>query len=550
MTRPINSRRAWWILLAELSLLCASPVVAAPPVGSVGDVGLALGPAADPPAPSQPEQPLDGPGPIEGPAPEVPEFDNPIVAALQPVAGGLTAEQVALRSVETSPMLEARQAEVEMAEAQLDQTLYQFIPRMEVSATYTRLSQARLDFGTGDQEGFIVGAQNEGLLGYGPCGDIPLIQCVIDMEGQPVAAVPLSFDLPQPPLDSFTLQAQLGVPISDYIARLPTAKKAGKAQIRAAEYAATAEQLTVQRDARVAYYDWVRATASKVALQESLMRTQARLADAEAAFEAGVASKADVMRLDAAVASLSAAVIRAENFERAAEQVLAVQMGEEGFPDYVIGEDLFTPEPALAGLDSLETMIDEAHTQRYEMKAFRASTEAIDAGIKTTRAGYYPRLDGFAEATYANPNQRFFPLEQVFNGSWSAGVRLSYVINDAIYTSTEVRRLQASKRQLEAQRELLARGLALEVALAWAERQSLLAELEYNERATASAIEGYRVAVDLYQVGDATTTDILDAEYGQVSATLNNINAKIGLRVANLKLLYALGRLEPLAAAQ
>ncbi len=91
-------------------------------------------------------------------------------------------------------------------------------------------------------------------------------------------------------------------------------------------------------------------------------------------------------------------------------------------------------------------------------------------------------------------------------------------------------------------------AVALEVAAAYAERQSVLAELEYIERATESAAEGYRVAVDLYQVGEATTTDILDAEYDQVDATLRNINAKIDLRAADLKLLYATGRLEPISA--
>jgi outer membrane protein TolC len=521
-------------LLTSLTISLAS---------SSASSALAAPPPADP-------RPLDGPGaleaPVEGPAPAPPtppDFDNPIVLALQPVPGGLTSEQVAQRSIESSPMLAAKQAEVEVAEAQLQATLYQFIPRMEARATYTRLSQARLNFGT-DSGGFIVGAQSEGLLAYGPCGDLAPINCVVDQMGQPVAAVALDFGITDPPLNAISLQAQIGVPISDYIARLPTAKKAGKAQIRATEYAAKAEQLTIQRDARVAYYDWVRAIASKVALQESLVRTQARLGDAEAAFEAGVASKADVMRLDAAVATLSAAAIRAENFQRVAEQSLAVQMGEDGFPSYQIGENVFTPEPEPQGLGDLETMIDEARANRYEMKAFASSTESLEYGIKTTRAGYYPRLDGFAEATMANPNQRFFPLEQVFNGSWSAGVSLTFVINDAINTSVEVKRLEASQRSLEAQREVLSRGVALEVAYAWAERQSVLAELAYIERATASAIEGYRVAVDLYQVGDATTTDILDAEYEQVSATLSNINAKIGLRMADIKLLYALGRLQ------
>jgi len=532
-------------LVTLATLVPVSPAWAfAPPTGSPMQAAAALGPApTDQPA----SEPLQD-GAVEGPAPvEVPEFDNPIVAALQPVSGGLTSDEVARRSVESSPMLAAKQAEVAVAEAQLDQTIYQFIPRIEGSASYVRLSQARLNFG-GDSlgEGFLVGALNEGPLSLGPCSPGSFLQCVIDSAGMPVGAFPLDFGIEDPPLNAITLQAQLGVPISDYIARLPTAKKAGKAQIRAAEYATTAELLTTQTDARVAYYDWVRAIASKVALQESLTRTQARLEDAQAAFEAGLASKADVMRLDAAVATLTGAIIRAENFQQLAEQSLALRMGEDEFPRYQIGEDLLTPEPPLADTDDLQAMMEEAERQRYEMKAFAASTESLEYAIKTTRAGYYPPLDGFAEATYANPTQRFFPLEPVFNGSWSAGVSLTWVMNDAIQASAKVKELEANQRGLDAQREALRRGVAMEVAVAYAERQSVLAELQYIERATESAAEGYRVAVDLYQVGDATTTDILEAEYEQVDATLRNINAKIDLRIANLKLLYATGRLDPI----
>lgn len=538
--KPASFRLASLVSLAALAVLgVGSPALAAP--RRPARVPLAIAPApADAP-------PLDGPieGPFEPPPP--PEYEDPIVAAIRPVPGGLTSEEVARRSVERSPALAGKQAEVAAAQAQLDQTLYQFIPRVDGKLQYVRLSQARVSLGTGLGEGFLVGSANPGLLTTGPCIEGAILQCVVDSQGSPVAAFPLDFNIPDPPLNAITLQAQLGVPISDYIARLPTAKKAGQAQVRAAQYANTAELLNTQRDARVAYYDWTRSVASRVALQESLLRTQARLEDAEAAFEAGVASRADVMRLDAAVATLTAASIRAENFQILAEQALALQMGESEFPRYQIGEDLLTPEPALPGATDLQAMIEEAERQRYEMRAFAASTEQLEYAIKTTRAGYYPRLDGFAEATYASPNQRFFPLEPVFNGSWSAGLSLTWVMNDAINSMVRVKELEANARGLDAQREALRRGLALEVAAAFAERESVSAEIEYLERATESAIEGYRVAVDLYQVGDATTTDILDAEYERVDAALRSINARIDLRLANLRLAYAAGRVEPIA---
>ncbi|EDM75565.1 outer membrane efflux protein [Plesiocystis pacifica SIR-1] len=548
------------VTLTALLVFAASPGVAQ--AGPLAKVAAAPAPE-DPPAPKVQDPPSQGQGQaaadggiegVEGPV-EVPEFENPIVAALQPVPGGLTSEEVARRAVEGSPMVAAKQAELAAAEAQLDQTIIQFLPRLEGKFTYTRLSQATLDFGfdSGDDGGFIVGALNEGPLTFGPCEPGSIFQCVLDSQGVPVGAVPLEFDLPevpQPPLNSYSLQAILGVPISDYIARLPTAKKAGEAQIRAAELARQGEQLNAERDARIAYYDWVRATANKVALQESLTRTEARLEDAKSAFDAGIVSNADVMRLDAAVATLTAASIRAESFETLAAEYLATLMAEEGFPSYQIGEDLFAPQADLPEASELETMVAEAERERVEMKAFDTSTEALELGIKTTRAGYYPRVDGFAEATYANPNQRFFPADQVWNGSWSVGVTLSWVLTDALMTKAKVREYDANLRSLEAQREALRRGLVLEVASIHADRQSTLAELEYIQRAEQSAEEGYRVAVDLYQVGDATTTDILDAEYGRVEASLRSINAQIDLRIANVKLEYALGRVKPVSAAE
>lgn len=525
-----------------------TPALALLPVSLIlltSSVAWAAPPKADPPKPLPVDVVADSEAPVEGPA-APPEFEDPLLLILQPQPGGLTSIDVARRAVESSPSIAANQAAVELAEAQLDSTLYQFIPRVEVSFTYTRLSQAKLDFGTDLGEGFLVGALNEGPLTLGPCAPGSIFQCVIDSGGSPVGAFPLEFDIAQPPLNAFSLQAQLGVPISDYIARLPSAKKAGKAQIEAAELARDAEQLTTQKDARLAYYDWVRASVAVVALEESLVRTQARLVDAQAGFDAGVASKADVMRIDAAVANLSAAKIGAENFRELASQGLALLMGESEFSHYTIGEDVLAPEPNLADSDDLEAMIGEAQRERLESKAISASRKSIEHGIKTTRAGYYPRLDGFADATYANPNQRFFPAEPVWNGSWAAGLRLSFVLGDAFRANAQIDQLEANRRQLDAQQALVHRGLALEVAAAWAERQSAAAALEFTERAKESAAEGYRVAVDLFQVGEATATDILDAEYVQVSSTLNAINTKIDLRIANLKLEYATGRLQPL----
>ncbi|MCA9660981.1 MAG: TolC family protein, partial [Myxococcales bacterium] len=88
----------------------------------------------------------------------------------------------------------------------------------------------------------------------------------------------------------------------------------------------------------------------------------------------------------------------------------------------------------------------------------------------------------------------------------------------------------------------------MEVTQAYLDRQRAMAALELNTRAVSSSTEAYRVAADLFAAGSATTTDIIEAEIARVTTTLQEFNARVDLRVADLKLRYAVGRLEPIEA--
>ncbi|MGB1275028.1 MAG: TolC family protein, partial [Nannocystaceae bacterium] len=206
-----------------------------------------------PPA-SEPAEP-EGPAPTtdslsDEPEPEVAEFANPLTEAFQPVAGGLTANAVASKATEASLDVAIAEADIAKAAAQLDQTMINFIPSVSVSAGYTRLSYAETSFGGDDDMadgGFIVGAATEGPIVVGPCPG-GMGQCVLDSAGIPVGAAPFdtsafSFELP---LNSFSLEAKLSVPISDYILSLMPARRGSIATRKAAEYAHQASTVKAQ----------------------------------------------------------------------------------------------------------------------------------------------------------------------------------------------------------------------------------------------------------------------------------------------------------------
>src|SRR5262249_47980736 len=78
---------------------------------------------------------------------------EPPSATLLPVEpGGLTADEVARRAVETSPDLESKLREVEAAAAQVDAAVVGFFPKLKTQATYNHLSYVEpAKFGGGVQ---------------------------------------------------------------------------------------------------------------------------------------------------------------------------------------------------------------------------------------------------------------------------------------------------------------------------------------------------------------------------------------------------------------
>ena len=488
--------------------------------------GFAVAPQlahAQPPAvaPEGPRERIDG---------------DPVAQALSPQPGGLSAAQAAREAVATAPTVDAAQADLQAAAAIVDQTWIRYLPRLAGEASYTRISSITADVSGGAA---LVGAGAPGPLGVGACPDGSGTQCVVDSAGDPVGAQAASFDVP---LNQWSLTASLGVPLSDLVISLIPARKSAIAARESAKIRAKAEARKASVDAEIAYYNWLKSRAATAVARASLTRVKARLVDAHAQYRAGTASKADVMRLKAQVASTKSGLASTEAMERVAARNVAVLMGREGPARFEVGEDVLQlpgPEP---GVGDLEGLIAEARRNRPALRSVERQVIATQQGVRATRADYYPKLTGFGEATYANPNQRFFPLQQEWNGNWAVGLALTWSPNQIAETGARVRELKARERSANAQLVALRRGVTMEVTSAHEELVRSRRAAALAKEAVEAAAEGYRVAADLYREGSATTTDLISAEFEQVNASLADVNARIDVRIAQSRLRYATGR--------
>jgi outer membrane protein TolC len=431
----------------------------------------------------------------------------------------LTAENLARKAESTSFDVAARRQEVAAAQAALEQARSAYLPRISGAARYVRLSDLAVP-----TIGNLVVAPTVGT------GPIP--------PGAPLLNVPVSFPIL---LDQYTLSAGLQLPLSDYLLRIPQGVSGARAGADAAALGDHSTRLRVAADARVLYYTWLRARGQDEVVVQSLEQARGHLEDVRHLAEAGVASKADVLRVESQVAGAELLAVRTHNLVELVEQQIRTAMHDPVTTKYSVGETVDADVPAIDAGD-LDALLQEAGRNRLELRALLESARALREQAKAARAVGWPRLDGFADGTYANPNPRILPQKDEFIGSWDVGIQLSWAPTDSWGTSAAAQAAEARASQIDAQRALAEDGIRIEVTQARQALQEATVGIGTTRRGLDAAQESYRVRRVLFQNGRATSVELTDAETELTRARLEALSARIDLRIARVRLDHALGR--------
>jgi outer membrane protein TolC len=444
------------------------------------------------------------PAPVGAAGPDAPvsKVTQELQAKLESMmrGNGLTASQVAERAVKSSSQIQAKRREIEAADASVDQAKYSFLPAVNLKASYTKLSE------------------------------IP----------------PLSFAPGFPPLvfptNQYVLSAGITIPLSDYLLRTSRAVSGAGRVKNASEIDARATQLSVARDAKVAYYQWIRAQGLAFVGAQALEQAKGHLADSTNAFQAGLVSKADVLRAQSGVKSAELFLEQANSGVELATTRLRVMMKDQPGKQYEVGENILAPIPPLPNTSTPEAAYREAAQQRLELKVLAENEQALRDQSALTSAANYPRLDGVAGAEYSNPNSRYFPPANKWDSTWYAGVALTWTPTNIFQTQANTRNIDAKAAEVAAQRQSMLDGLEYEVSQALNAEHDAEFAVSVSQQALAASEEGYRVRRELFRSGRATLVEVTDSETELTRARLELVNAHVDLRIAQVQLQHALGR--------
>lgn len=498
-------RRRFWVSFWGFGLLLGTTGAHAQPPKPVPEEAPEPVPSPDAPDAAEPGVPTEIDDEVLDRVTKTPggELTIDLLALeLKPKPGGLTPTKVADVAMKKNPGVRIKKAELKAAAARVDQAYAAYVPTVTAMASYTRLSR-------------VVNSFDIGI-------DVPGVDTTF-----PVI------------VNQYSLSASLEVPLSDYLLRTTQAFTAVSLEVETKELEIKAAELQARADAKIAYFQWVRARGQKVMTRLAVALSRRHLKDAQIGLEAGVLSEADVARLEAQVAQSAHLARMTENFEKVAEEQLRTIMRLKSNAKLDNGIDVLAePKKVRTPLAALKR---RALEQRLDRKALAKASSSLENVESATRASHYPRLAAFANALYANPNPRIFPQENKWDFTWEVGVRLTWRINDTFATVGSAREIQAQRIALEENKRALEDAIRMSVTSAYYDVQNAASAIAAAKQRERSAMVNVEARRRLFQGGKATATEIVDAEAELTEARLQRLDAHIDLLVARARLELAVG---------
>jgi len=277
-----------------------------------------------------------------------------------------------------------------------------------------------------------------------------------------------------------------------------------------------------------AFYEAV-ALAEWVEVREIVFEeNQNQLKVAERRFEVGEIAIADVARWRAQVAAAKQALVVATGDAALSRNRLARLVGRAD-----LGE-LISPGPIPIPEGSEDQLTNDALLQRLEMQTLVHQFEAAGLFVRLRRGGMYPEVDAAAQYFQQKAG---FPA----NDWLSLSLMLKVPIYDGGHTKARVAQAKEDLRQVELLEQTLRRTIADQVDSSSLGYKAADAVLDAATERTEAARLAYRQVERAYRVGEASTTDLLNATTEATDAETSQIVARAQREFQAISLRYAVG---------
>jgi outer membrane protein TolC len=289
---------------------------------------------------------------------------------------------------------------------------------------------------------------------------------------------------------------------------------------------------TVANEVSVAYYQVLRTRALTKTAQDAVRRAEDDLDVARKLEKGGVVEKEKRLRAEVELADSQRMLDAAEGAEAVAVAALNLAIGLNVNAPTGVVETSDVPPFSQSLAECLQTAVG----MRREFQVARASIQVADEGRRVAKADFAPKI---VSEGYANDFQQAAPRG---HADLAVGfIKLEWGLFEGGKRVAELRIADSKTRAAVAQAQSIADTIAFQVTEAYRNLITARLAIDRSRPAVAQAEENYRLVHARAKVGDATTSEITDAESTLTRAQQAYLNSIHDYLISLVRLEYAMG---------
>lgn len=288
---------------------------------------------------------------------------------------------------------------------------------------------------------------------------------------------------------------------------------------------------TVSYNVTAAYLGVLRAQALRVIADKAVERAESVLRDARNFLKRGNAIRNDVLRAEVLLAEARLTQVSARTAVGVAVAGLNQEMGINVSTDTQVA---IPPEPELADLQ-LPAALQLAADNRLEFRAALRTVSSARLGQSVARADFLPKV--VVGGTAAQQDGDGLANAHLLTG----GVGLELNLFEGGKRLGRLRSARAEVGVTIGQAQEICDRIAYEVDTAYLAVLDARQRIDLASTAARQSAENLRVVRKLFDKGDATPTEVVDADLALVRAQENEAAAIFDYQTAVARLSYAVG---------
>jgi outer membrane protein TolC len=378
-------------------------------------------------------------------------------------------------ALSTDETLSSYYSDLESTHGQVISARGGFFPQLNVSSSYTRLSEV------------------------------------------PVVTIPQLGRIPMGTSENFDFKTQLIQPL--YAGgRIWSGYKMSKAGESAMDYNVREYKNTLVFNVREQYLSLLLTDSLINVTKESIGLAEEHYKVAEERYNVGYASKFEKLRAEVSVTNLKSSSTNLENTRKVQEEALRQALNLDPAEPIILKDEMeYMPFDM-----TIDDCKDKALNQRPAILAVNETEELMRRKISLARANYFPMISVIGGYDLASTD---FNDRSDWQDNWSVTLSLSWTPFDGFITHGESITAHADYKSIKFKKSAMKEGVEVEVEGLYQKLESAKDNLSAQESNIGLASEGVKIAEAQYEVGLSTNLDVLDAQLALHQAKLGYYQA-------------------------